>query len=93
VTTGSALPLVTIRTDDDNHRGMAGMPDRIKRAAWDLDKATEELGEVIKETKTEESGWRERSGDVSLLREQVIDIREQLEILKMEVTRGSTATS
>jgi hypothetical protein len=78
---------------------MAELPEGVKEAAQsldnaskELDTATKELGKAVESTK-ELPAWKERSREVSLLREQVIDIREQLEMLKLEVTRESTATS
>jgi hypothetical protein len=73
---------------------MAQPPAGLSEAAERLDQATTELERTIDEVAKlpEKATWRQRSDDLGLLKEQVVDIRQQLELLKLELAREPEIT-
>jgi len=74
---------------------MARTPGGFDEAAEKLDEATTELVSAIRKVDgwPELDPWRKRSNDLSLLKEQIVDIRQQLELLKLEVAREPDTAS
>jgi hypothetical protein len=73
---------------------MVGSQDDVDEVGKSLDEATTCLRRAIQQLDPlkEKSPWTARVDDLRLLKEQVVDVRQQLELLKLEVVSETEAS-